>query len=263
MDARKETAALWNREIERWLSGERVVSEELRPWFECYKGRSDRGRPNLQAFPEAFLGDLFGTPKAAFLALNPGPVYPKFQYAPDGIFVRELMKQPYTTWAARWRYLDPSKPRVEGGLRFHSRRLDFLRRWLGDETLNGDSMLAFEVYPWHSQELDDDFDWNEAVRSLLRRYLWDPMAAAGVAYIFGVGADWLELFEDFDLPILGVLGEGGERVPFEKKRRILVSRPAPGTIALAMNNFNRPAPPNAGDTVVLREALAERGWVPE
>ncbi len=69
---------------------------------------------DLEAFPEPFLGPLMGAPKVAFLALNPGVAYPKFQYRPNGIFVKELERESYSDWAARWRYLDEEKPRVEG-----------------------------------------------------------------------------------------------------------------------------------------------------
>jgi hypothetical protein len=103
-DPRVQLRELWDRETRRWLEGQREVSDELRPWFNAYRGKGD-GITNLEAFPEPFLGDLFGTPKAVFLALNPGPVYAEFQYT-GGVFVEELRDQSYTQWASRWRYLD-------------------------------------------------------------------------------------------------------------------------------------------------------------
>ena len=259
-DPRDRLAELWDTEIRAWLQGRRDVSDELRPWFGAYRG-SGEGAVNLEPFPEPFLGDLFATPKAVFLALNPGPVYEEFQYA-GGFFVQELEREGYTSWAARWRYLDEEKPRVEGGLRFHGKRLKFLRRWYGDSSLSGDSMLAFELYPWHSQKLNAPFRWSDAALRLVREYVWEPIAASGAEYVFGVGADFHREFESLGTEILGVLGDGGEPAAFTKRRRVTVARSAPGVIALGMNNFNQAAPPNEADTAILKEALHERGWIP-
>lgn len=259
-DPRVALSQLWDEEIGLWLSGVREVSEELRPWFNAYQGNGP-GEVNLEAFPEPFLGDLFARPMAVFLALNPGPVAVDFQYA-DGIFVKELRKASYSGWAAKWRYLDRERPRVDGGLKFHGKRLNFLRRWYSDEGLDRRAMLAFELYPWHSEKLNAPFRWSEGARSLVKRYVWDPIGASGAQWIFGVGAGFQKVFESLGLEILGVLGEGGEPVPFNKKRRVAVARPNMGVIALAMNNFNQAAPPNAEDTITLRRALEERGWLP-
>lgn len=268
-DARKETAELWDREIERWLAGQREVSEELRPWFNIYRGKGE-GAPNLRGFPEPFLGDLFGRPKAAFLALNPGPVYPAFQYAPDGVFVEELQSEAYTSWAAHWRYLDEKKPRVEGGLRFHGKRLNFLRRWCSDESLGGESMLAFELYPWHSESLNAPFVFTRQALALLDRYLWQPLNESEVKYIFGVGAPWLKRFPELGLQVLGFLAtpkkaqSGDHVVEFSCNRRMVVCRTTSGAVAIGMQTFGGyPAPPNPGDTEILRRALEDRGWVPE
>lgn len=257
---RERLAQLWDIETQGWVQGRRDVSGALRPWFDTYKGTGE-GAPTLAAFPEPFLGDVFSAPKAVFLALNPGPVYEEFQYA-GGLFVQELERERYTSWAARWRYLDEEKPRVEGGLKFHRKRLNFLRRWYGDPSLGGDSMLAFELYPWHSQKLNAPFRWSGEARRLVRQYVWEPIAASGAEYIFGVGADFAREFESLGTQILGVLGDGGESAPFTKRRRVTVARPTPGVIALGMNNFNQPAPPNEADTAILKEALHDRGWVP-
>ncbi len=239
------------------MVGDRVVSDGLRAWFDSYKGTGD-GAPNLEAFPEPFLGDLFAQPRAVFLALNPGPVAPPFQYA-GGSFVDEIKAMgSYTEWASSWPYLREPW----GYNRHHQTRLGFLRRWYADSTFSGKEMLAFELYPWHSETLNSRFRWSAEARYLVDRHVWQPISAAGAEYVFGVGAPFEREFEALKMPILGLLGVGGEPVPFEKKRRVLVAQPARGVIALAMNNFNQAAPPNERDTKVLRNALEERGWTP-
>lgn len=184
-DGRARVSQLWDEEIGRWIAGDRVVSEDLRAWFNCYKGTGE-GAPNLEAFPEPFLGDLFAEPKAVFLALNPGPVAPEFQYV-SGIFVGEIRAMgSYSAWARSWPYLrDPW-----GYNRHHHTRMGFLRRWYADSTLGGAEMLAFELYPWHSEILNARFRWTDKARHLVDRYVWQPISASGAEYVFGVGADF-------------------------------------------------------------------------
>lgn len=265
-DPRCRLARLWDAEIHRWLQGERQPSAELRPWFNIYNGTGD-GAPNLEAFPEPFLGDIFGAPRAVFLALNPGPVYEEFQYT-RGTFVNELREQSYTQWAARWRYLDEGKPRVEGGLKFHGKRFRFLQRWVDDSSLGRDAMLAFELYPWHSQKLNAPFRLGSISRSLIRRYIWEPIDASGARYIFGVGAPWLRLLPDLGLQVLGHIAtpakarDRDEVVGFSCERRVVVCKTERGAVALGMQTFGGfPAPPNPDDTRILKEALQHRGWV--
>jgi hypothetical protein len=80
-DARDRVRDLWEEVTRDFLAGrESWQRGPLAEWRAAYSGVVDE-----QAMAEPFLGPLFGQPKAAFLALNPGPVKSEFQY-PGGVF---------------------------------------------------------------------------------------------------------------------------------------------------------------------------------
>lgn len=255
MGARERISTVWDAEVEAFLGGKREVASELKPWFNSYRGVGE-GIVDVEAFPEPFLGPLFGRPKAAFLALNPGPVYGEFQYS-DGIFVKELQHTTYTEWAARWRYLDEQHPRVEGGLRFHRKRLRFLRWWLDDPALDRSDMLAFELYPWHSQKVTAVMRPDPR---MIKDFILDPIAESGAEYIFGFGSPWFDVLDGLGLEQIARLGAGGDSYPTEVTSRTVAAYRAPAGNQIVIEKHSGGAgPPSEKESMILREAFIERG----
>jgi hypothetical protein len=129
-------------------------------------------------------------------------------------------------------------------------------------------MLAFELYPWHSEELNAPFRWSDDARNLVRIYVWEPIAASDAEYIFGIGAPWLRLLPALGLEVMGHIAtpakarDKDEVVAFSCERRIVVCKTQRGAVALGMQTFGGfPAPPNPDDTRILKQALERRGWL--
>lgn len=254
--ARTRLVQVWDAEILRFLKGEPTPSPGLQPWFKSYSGKG-AGAVDLDAFPEPFLGPLMGSPKVAFLALNPGIAYPDFQYRPEGVFVKELEKETYTDWAARWRYLDEEKPRVDGGFTFHDQRRTFMRNWFDDASLDRDDMLSFELYPWHSKMLKASLK-PEAVT--VNEFVLEPIAEAGIRHTFAFGADWIGVLDGLGLDRIITLGEGGEAYPTSVKSRTFVMYRGQGDTRILVGKHQGSAgPPSASETKILRDELAKRG----
>lgn len=133
-------------------AGIHELPDDLREWFSSYAGPG-AGQVEENAIPEPFLGPLTTTPKAVFLALNPGQAF-DFQRR-DGSFadrIRHLGS--YTAWAATWPYIDGDWEKARKSPNRHQQsRLKFLARWLDQDSVPASAMLAFEVYPWHSTGL--------------------------------------------------------------------------------------------------------------
>lgn len=253
-DARGRLSRLWDAEIARFLEGDTSVSPELLPWFESYSGRGD-GTVDTKAFPEPFLGPLMGRPKAAFLALNPGQVYERFQY-PGGVFVKELEQTTYTEWAARWRYLD-SDHEVVGGLRFHGIRLRFLRGFLDDASLGPEDMLAFELYPWHSKKVTAAMAPDPQT---IERFILEPIAESGAGFIFGFGSPWFRILEELGCEEICRLGEGGDAYATSVKSRIVrVFEGTGGAKVVIEKHMGGAGPPSVSETELLRSEFLRRG----
>jgi hypothetical protein len=256
--ARTRLAQLWDAEIRRFLNGEPTPSPELQPWCDSYSGTGE-GAVDLEAFPEPFLGPLMGSPKVAFLALNPGIAYPEFQYRPDGVFVKELERERYTDWAARWRYLDEERPRVEGGLRFHRKRRSFMRNWFDDQSLDRSDMLSFELYPWHSKMLSDSLKPDLATVS---EFILEPIAEAGIRHTFAFGADWIRVLDGLGLDRIVTLGAGGEPYRSSVESRTFVMFKGSGdNLILVGKQQGSAGPPSPTETKILRQELEARGLV--
>ena len=211
---------------------------------------------DLDAFPEPFLGPLMGSPKVAFLALNPGIAYPKYQYRPDGVFVRELKKESYAEWAARWRYLDPDHE-VFGGRKFHGIRLRFLRGFLGDPSLDREDMVAFELYPWHSKKVTGAMVPDPGT---IERFILRPIAETGARFIFGFGAPWLRILDGLKFKELVRLGEGGQPYPTSvKSRSVSVFEGIGGSKVVIEKHMGGAGPPSVAETEILRAEFLQRG----
>lgn len=138
--------------------------------------------------------------------------------------------------------------------RHHPNRLKFARRWFVDPTLSHDSMVSFELYPWHSTGL------NAALRphpAVVRRYVWEPVSAFE-APVLAIGAPWLILLENgLGLSVIDRLGAGGRAYGSHLPTRSTTVFEAPGGARVIAAKHNGPAgPPSEAETSRLRDALA-------
>lgn len=245
----------WEAIVAAWRSGDDLPSEEIRAWREGYTG-SGEGRVDTAALPELYHGNIDAEPRAAVLALNPGKVQPTFQHR-TGIFDREIGAfGSYRSWAASWPYLrDPWVTQI-GRNQHHERRLAFLQRWYGDQTMPAEKMVSFQMYPWHSTRINGPF---EPPVETVRRFVLRPLVALGIRSVFAFGKPWMELLENhFGLRVVDRLGAGGRdygsNVP---TRSVVVFKTDDLHIVAMKHNAPRPGPPNALDTHRLRAALPD------
>ena len=187
------------------------VQPPLDRWFTTYSGRG-RGEVVLDCFPEPYLGDILGAPRAAMLALNPGGGVTSFQ-AVDGIFADEIRHLgSYREWAKTWPYLAGSWPWRN---RHHQSRMMFLKRWFCDELFPPAARIDFELYPWHSQGVTG------AMRpdaQIIREFIWGPLSELPVEYIFAFGKPWLGVLDQLpDIEIVDRIGDGGRRYESTRK----------------------------------------------
>lgn len=114
MESARWLSRFWDDTISAWLDGGSCVPSEIAAWFDCYRG-TGRGQVDPEAFPEPYFGDLRSRPAAVVLALNPGEVFPEFQYR-GGHFANEIRHLgAYSMWAKGWPYLREHDPRVTEG----------------------------------------------------------------------------------------------------------------------------------------------------
>lgn len=244
----------WDGVVARWLDGGPAVPDELATWHAGYRGKG-HGAVDVDAMPELWHGPLDPTrARVVFLALNPGRSHADYQHR-DGVFATEIREEfgSYGRWAASWPYLRQPWEADKGPNRHHRNRLTFARRWFEDPTLSGDSMVSFEMYPWHSTAL------NTALRpdpAAVRQYVWEPVSALA-APVFAFGAPWFTLLEKgLGLPVLDRLGAGGRDYGSEVPSRRIHVFEAPGGARVIAAKHNGPAgPPSEAETARLRDAL--------
>jgi hypothetical protein len=251
----ERVAALWDDVIEGFLVGECRFPPPLDRWLLAYRG-TGQGRVDLTAIPEPYLGDLFGaSPKAVFLALNPGPRDHRLQ-ARAGTFAGEIRRLgSYRAWAATWPYLiaGGAGEAGNGPNRHHRARLQFLRRWYLDEDLSPSTMAAFELYPWHSQRLTGLIKPDPQI---IREFVFDPIAELGNPTIFAFGAPWFEILEEIGVEVIERLGKGGRAYPTKvTNRSVLVGRTPEGSIVVAEKHTGGAGPPSEEEVRLLRAAL--------
>lgn len=266
VNAARELKQLWDNVVDGWLEGGSTIPEELQPWFNAYSG-TGRGEVDPEAFPEPFLGDLTTEPAGVVLALNPGEVFPDFQYR-NGHFAREIRHLgSYSRWAATWPYLRDEGPRLPKGRgrKFHNMRWSFLKNWYRAPSLPASKMLAFELYPWHSTGLTAPILMSSPdVARFIERYIWEPIIDTGTPYVFGVGKDWFPVLSSLATDEVVTLGRDGERCHFnEPTRTVLVAR-GPNDILIIGNKIGNVASPiPAADVEVLLHELLRRGILKE
>ena len=151
MSHRSEVVDFWNRELARWVQGDREMSNDATRWRESYAGKGE-GAVDLTVFPEPFVGPLAGQPSLVMLGLNPGPPSLQFQ-GPDGVFTQQVADQGYESWAASAPYTSELWERVNSRNKYHRDRLAFAQRFNYDESIHPKDLLYLELYPFHSKRV--------------------------------------------------------------------------------------------------------------
>ena len=202
---------LWDRVLAGFLEGQPTFADEpLDRWFRGYAG-TGIGQVDTSCFPEPYLGDIHGRPRAAVLALNPGRSAPDFQ-SREGTFAIEIRAAgSYCEWAKSWPYLrDPW-----GYNMHHQTRMTFLKRWFRDPQFTPDQRVDFELYPWHATRVTARM---RPPPDIVRDYIWAPLSELPIDFIFAFGGPWIEVLPHLPgVEIVDWIGDGGRPYPTTSK----------------------------------------------
>jgi hypothetical protein len=237
--------------VRDFLNGKPTLPPPLDAWHGSYKGK---GKGEVQdALPEPYLGNLTKTPKAVFLALNPGNAHADFQ-SRKGVFAAEIRQLgSYQAWAATWAYLRGPWLKEKGKNRHHRSRLKFMQLWHNDAALTEQDMLSFELYPWHSVGLTAPLLPDHGI---VREFIWEPIAQLNAPYIFAFGANWFPIIEGLGLEIVDRLGRGGRSyLSRVKDRSVIVARTPSGTMVIAEKHSGGAGPPAADEVAILKAEI--------
>lgn len=248
--------ALWDETLDDFL-GRRPTNERepLDRWFRGYAGKGV-GQVDTSCFPEPYLGDLDGAPRAAVLALNPGRATPAFQGV-DGTFSDEIRRfGSYREWAKSWPYLrDPWNAAEPRGYNHHHRgRMVFLRRWFRDPSMESDARVDFELYPWHSTSVTARM---RPEPGIVRDYIWGPLSELPIEFIFAFGGPWIEVLPYLPgVEIVDWIGDGGRPYattskPTAKRTVIKASTPT-GAWFIFEKHSGGATPPSANEMNIIK-----------
>jgi hypothetical protein len=251
LKASARLADIWDEDVDDFLNGRSALRPRLDAWFNAYSGK---GRGQVQdALPELYLGSLAKTPKAVFLALNPGRAHPEFQ-SREGIFAPEIRRLgTYRAWAQTWAYIREPWVSAKGPNRHLRSRLKFMRQWYNDANLSAEDMIHFELYPWHSVGLTARLLPDHGI---IREFVWEPIAELNAPYIFAFGADWFPVIEGLGIEILDCIGKGGR--PYATRvesRAVIIGRTPSGTLIVAEKHSGSAGPPAADEVEVLKSEI--------
>lgn len=248
-----EVVQTWERVIADWRAGVDQLPDPLDRWREeSYRGRG-AGAIDAAAIPEPYLGS-WADARSAVLALNPGRAHAHYQHR-RGVFDLEIGQLgSYAAWAATWAFVRPPWTDALPAVRHTTSRLEFLRRWYDDEVMPISSMLAVELYPWHSARVTAVMRPDPGI---VREFIWHPIIESGIGDVFAFGAPWFPLLEDrLQLEVIDRLGAGGR--PYGSRvasRAVLVCAAANGLRVIAEKHSGSAGPPSEDETLRLREAI--------
>lgn len=237
---------MWDDVLRAWAP-DGVVPEHLREWAESYRGRGD-GEVVFGAFPEPYVGNLgAGAPAMVMLGLNPGHADLAFQ-GPEGLYTQTIRATSYSQWAAAGPYTDQEWETVHGRNVYQRNRLTFARRWHDKPELQSEDLLFVELYPWHSRQVTGLI---RPPDSVLREWVWNPLADIEVEHVFAFGKPWLHAAQRLGL------GAGHEvQVPWAVRSRSAVVFALPSSQQLVvLHQPGYAGPPGAADTERLQTAL--------
>lgn len=240
----------WDQHIRRWIDGDTDVPAELTPWFDSYRG-SGRGEVRVDVFPEPYTGRLLGNnAPIVMLGLNPGAAVPRFQ-SPGGVFFQQLQSSAYHEWASTVPYASTEWESFAGPNRFYQNRFSFARRLLDDNDWPSADGVFFELYPWHSSGVTAAMN---PPASLVREYLFEPIAGLDASHVFAFGKPWFAVAERLGL------GSGRDfAASWRTPSRVARAYALPGgqdLIVMSQNGYA--GPPGAEDTLTLARALGLR-----
>lgn len=247
--------AFWDDAISAFLSGGPAVPSPLEDWARSYRG-GGRGAVVFNAFPEPFLGPLLGQPAGVFLALNPGQAHLHFQ-GRDSVFATEIRALgSYSQWAASWPYLRNPWVTEMGKNRHHESRLSFLKTWTDNPRLAADSIVAFELYPWHSTSVTGAL---RPPATIVRDMVLEPVRALG-APVFAFGAPWFAMFDALHLELVDMLGAGGRPYGSEVPSRTVAVWKGQGDLTvIAERHSGSAGPPRRSEALRMRGAIFDAG----
>jgi hypothetical protein len=250
--ARNWLADFWDDHTERWLAGEDPMPEPLPRWYDSFKGRG-RGEVIRDAFPEAYGGDLRGTPRVVILGLNPGGADLRFQ-GRNGIFANEIRQLgSYSKWTASVPYMREPWTSVNGDNPYGQRRLRFARTWLDEPDLTLEQVLTPELYPWHSARVTAAM---EPPLDVIDRFVWQPLAEIDVEFVFAFGKPWLRQCEKLGLPEVGHWDAAELGSPVESRTVVAFALPSRQWVVVSFYQGSA-GPPKKEDALRLRDRLLE------
>lgn len=255
VSAREEVRDFWDEHVHRWLSGDDPMDEPLPAWFNSYAG-SGQGAVTRDGFVEPYQGDLVGDlvePRVVVLGLNPGHYIPHLQ-ARDGTFATELRTHgSYSSWIRTHPYDRDPWLTHHGKNRYYTNRLAFTRSWLEDPAADYNSILIFELYPWHSTQVTAPM---QPPAAIVDRFVWRPLAEIDVQFVFAFGAPWAHLATKLGLPQVNALGHGGRHYGSRVLGRAVRVYELPSMQQLVVEwHPGSAGPPARDETLLLREEL--------
>lgn len=251
MSARQEVVEFWDAEIQRWVTGDDVMSPETLRWFRSYSGKGD-GAVDLTVFPEPYVGPLAGgsTPALVMLGLNPGPPAPDFQNQ-TGLFARQIAESSYGRWAASGPYTGPEWETAKGRNKYHRDRLTFARRLNADDSIQADQLLYMELFPFHSKRVTGPI---APPADLLSRFVFSPLAELDVEFFFAFGKPWFRAAESLGFGAGICVWVDWTRPSRQAKSFHLPS----GQRLIVLSQGGYAGPPGLLDTDALRQELYVR-----
>lgn len=249
MSAREEVVNFWDREIQRWVSGDHVLTRDLYDWKESYQG-SGLGQVDLDVFPEPYVGAINGAePRLIMLGLNPGIATPEFQ-SMEGIFTRQIRESSYSEWASTAPYVSDVWESEKGANVYLRNRLSFAQRLHDEPEIQANQLLFMELYPFHSARVTASMT---PPMHLLERFVFEPLAEFDVEHIFAFGKPWSGVAKQ-----LGLSGRPLEVDWRTGSRESTVYPLKSGQNLVVLSQTGYAGPPGVEDTELLRQELGYR-----
>lgn len=257
MDA-DELKRFWDDAVAVWMGGGSAVPPELARVFASYRATGAATRPDPDAMPEPWIGDLPHNPGVVRFALNPGEVSQQFQ-AREGRYPGEIHDRfggSWSAWASSAPYLRSDWQRHMGPNKFWLETRKVIRAWTGEHVADS-RLVSVELYPWHSKGFDasklsiDD--------GYVREFILEPLQSVGVRLALAGGKSYWALLERLVrrhrwAEVARVNVPGG--VPFQGScdhRRWLLAESPTGLRVAAMRLDSMPTFPNVEELRSLRD----------
>jgi hypothetical protein len=139
----------------------------------------------------------------------------------------------------------------------HRRRLQFLRHWHGDDRLDGDDMVTFALYPWHTAGITTRL---RPEPELLQAFVFEPILELGSPLVFTFGPPWFTILPAFGFVLESVAGFGNvDSSPTSRARTVALFRGPEGLQVIAEKHQATPYPPNIEGVIQMQKALASVG----